>query len=264
MAVKEVTVTGLGELIDKVTPAAPDPATGRRRYSGVYHGVTRAAQPLLTSLDRLGGTDPPHTKAALEEHILRNFIRYARPYFNTSPVNDWETLVVAQHHGLPTRLLDWSHSPLVAAHFATVGEGSADRAIWQLDWRQVHRAFGFPELALLTQDLDGLFGTAGQFTPWVLFKVPADTSPFACLLEPPSLDVRLVAQVAAFTLCSDKTRSFDEFLERHGLSTALTRFIIPATAVARLRDQLDLAGIDERRLFPGLDGIAVQMRRYYS
>ena len=49
-----------------------------------------------------------------------------------------------------------------------------------------------------------------------------------------------------------------------GLGSALTKFVIPASEVARFRDQLDLAGIDERRLFPDLDSVAAQMRRYYS
>ena len=85
---------------------------------------------VLTSLDRLGGSEPPHTKARLEEHLLRNFIRYSRPLLATPPINEWELLVLAQHHGLPTRLLDWTYSPTVAAHFATLGpETEADRII---------------------------------------------------------------------------------------------------------------------------------------
>lgn len=265
MAIREIAVKSLGDLIDKVTPAAPDPDTGRRRYSGVYHGAIDAALPLLTSLDRLGGTHPPHTKAALEGYILRSFVRYGRPYLRAQVANEWEMLVVAQHHGLPTRLLDWSYSPLIAAHFATAGgDRAVDRAVWRLDWKAVHRAFGLPELALLIQDLDGLFDTGGTFTPWVLFNAPPEVSPFACLVEPPSLDARIVVQAASFTLCSDKTQSFDGFLESHGLDEALTKLVIPAGIVADVRDQLDLAGIDERRLFPGLDGIAAQMRRYYS
>ena len=265
MAIQEIRITSLGELIDQVTPTEPDPKTGRHRDTGVYRGASDACRPLLTSLDRLGGVDPPHGKTGLEEHILRNFIRYSRPYLQTQPVNEWELLVAAQHHGLPTRLLDWTYTPLVAAHFATLDHHiHVDRAVWRLDWKKVHGAFGFPELALLIEDLDELFVKGGRFSPWVLFNRKEKEKPFACMIEPPSLDARIVAQSAVFTLCSDKTRPFDEFLETHGLGDALTRFLIPSDKVARVRDQLDLASVDERRLFPDLDGVAAQMRRYYS
>ena len=85
MTIREVTVTSLGDLIAEVTPTEPDPSTGRRRGSGIYCGGEDASLPLLTSLDQLGGTSPPHSKADLEEHILRNFIRYSRPYFASPP-----------------------------------------------------------------------------------------------------------------------------------------------------------------------------------
>jgi hypothetical protein len=265
VTIREVSVTSLGDLIAEVTPTEPDPATGRRRGSGIYCGGADASLPLLTSLDQLGGTSPPHCKGDLEEHILRNFIRYSRPYFSTPPVNDWEVLVAAQHHGLPTRLLDWTYSPLVAAHFATVETGAGtDRAIWRLDWKQVHRRFGLPELALLIQDLEGVLGQARPFTPWSLFGGEREQRPFACMLEPPSLDARIVAQSATFTLCSDKRQPVDRFLEQHGLAQALTKIVIPAGDAARVRDQLDLVSVDERRLFPDLDGVAAHLRRYYS
>jgi hypothetical protein len=265
MAVTEVRIANLSELIARATPAEPDVRTGRLRDTGVYRGALDAAWPLLTSLDTLGGVSPPHGKAELEEHILRNFIRYSRPYFESPPVSDWEILVAAQHHGLPTRLLDWTYSPLVAAHFATLGgRTDADRAVWRLDWKAVHRQFGLPELALLIQDLEGLFAEERPFTPWTLFAPAKKRQDFACMIEPPSLDARIVAQAATFTLCSDKGQSFDHFLERHGLGGALTKFVIPAASAGRLRDQLDLVSVDERRLFPDLDGLAEHLRRYYS
>jgi len=263
--IREIKVATLGELVDKVTPGEPDVATRRRRDSGVYRGVPDARWSLLTSLDALGGVNPPHTKADLEEHTLRNFIRYSRPYFSSPPVNEWELLVSAQHHGLPTRLLDWTYSPLVAAHFATLQpRPGTDPAIWRLDWKRVHRYFKLPELSLLIQDLEGLFGSERVFTPWALMAAGRGGRQFACMIEPPSLNPRIVVQSATFTLCSDKWQSFDRFLESHGLGDALTKFVIPAGEAARFRDQLDLVGVDERRLFPDLDSVAAQMRRYYS
>ncbi len=264
MAFREVRVSTLSELLEQVTPQDPDPDSGRRRDSGVYRGCSDSGWPLLTSLDRLGGIHPPHRKAGLEEHLLRNFVRYSRPYLGHAG-NEWELLVAAQHHGLPTRLLDWSYSPLIAAHFATIGpRDRGDRVVWRLDWKRMHCAFGLPELALLIQDLDRLFETDGGFTPWKLFSRQSEDKPFACMLEPPSLDVRIVSQSATFTLCSDKRQPFDRFLEEQGLGDILTRYVIPADAVDPLRDQLDLVGIDERRIFPDLEGVAAQMRRYYS
>jgi hypothetical protein len=268
MPVREIVVHSLGEMIDQVTPSEPDPITGRRRDSGIYRGAFDASHPLLTSLDRLGGIDPPHQKADLEAHILRNFIRYSRPHIAPVPVSDWELLITAQHHGVPTRLLDWSYSPLVAAFFATRPdrqERTQDRAVWRLDWQQVHQTLEFPPLALLIEDLHDLFGPDGvPFTPWRLFELHSERRPFACMLEPPSLNPRIVAQAAAFTLCSDKTQPLDRFLLQHDLGHTLTKFVIPAPEVERIRDQLDLAGVDERRLFPDLDGLASMIRRYYS
>jgi hypothetical protein len=265
MSIRSVVISSLSELIAQVTPSDPDPGTGRRRSKVVYRGAADASWPLYTSLDTLGGVNPPHSKADLEEHILRNFIRYARPHLGTTPVDEWEILVSAQHHGAPTRLLDWTYSPLVAAHFATIrGAPGVDRAVWQLDWKALHRRFGVPELVLQIEDLRDVFGPEHPFTPWTLFGRAFEHRHFACMIEPPSLDARITVQSATFTLCSHKRESFDSFLERHDLACALTRFVIPAGDVSRVRDQLDLVSVDERRLFPDLDGVADYLRRYYS
>ena len=252
--------------MDVVTPSEPDSRTGPRRDTGVYRGSRQATSPLYTSLDRLGGTEPPHTKAGLEEHILRSFIRYSRPHLDRARTHDdWELLITAQHHGVPTRLLDWTYSPLVAAFFATrpadPGEND-DRAVWRLDWQALHRTYGLPTLALLIQDLESLFG-ASHLTPAKLFAA-RDVKPFACMIEPPALDARIAAQAATFTLTSSTKVSFEKFLAEQQLEHALTRYVIPASNVAKFRDQLDMVGIDERRLFPDLDGVAAAIQRYYA
>jgi hypothetical protein len=264
--IEEVRVETLGELVDRTTPSEYDPASGRLRAASVFRGSKCADWGLLTSLDRLGGIDPPHTKMHLEEHILRNFIRYSRPHLQQQPANEWELLVTAQHHGLPTRLLDWTYSPLVAAHFATLGgDPAVDRVIWQLDWARLHEHFDLPAIAFLVQDLNGLLREKGVDSLWNLFNEPeGGPVQLVCMLDPPALDNRIVVQAAAFTISTDKTRSFDEILRSNGLHGVLTRYVIPSERINHLRDQLDLVTIDERRLFPDLDGVAAQMRRYYD
>ena len=143
-------------------------------------------------------------------------------------------------------------------------EHDADRAVWRLDRTRVHRACWLPELALLIGGLREHFGGGQPFTPWRPFHRAEDEPPFAWMIEPPSRDARIVMQAATFTVCSDRSRSFDAFLEHRGLGDALTEFVIPAHETARIRDQLDLVSIDEQRLFPDLDGVAARMRRYYG
>jgi hypothetical protein len=262
MSIKSIPIQSLGDLIDRVTPDKPDPVTGRRRDAGVYRGAADVEATLLTSLDRLGGAKP-HAKSDLEAHILRNFIRYSRPHLGREPANDWEHLVSAQHHGAPTRLLDWTYSPLVAAFFATRPGGDSDRVVWRLDWQPLHEKFSLPPRSLMPSELGEMFEKGAHFSPWDLFDA-RDSHTFAALIEPPSLDTRLVTQSAVFTLSSDKSMSLDRFLEKHGLEKTLTKFVIGAKDVARIRDQLDLVGMDERRLFPDLDGVAASLRRYYG
>jgi hypothetical protein len=257
-------VSTLGELLDQCTPKERDPVSGRIRSYSVYRGACCEEGRLLTALDRLGGIDPPHSKSHLEEHLLRNFIRYARPFLKHA--DDWEMVVSAQHHGLPTRLLDWTYSPLIAAHFATLNSApsSADRVIWKLDWRVLHEHLGLKPLAFLVSDLDELLEQKGYRGAWDLFNAKGDSEIFVCMFEPPALDQRIMAQGAAFTLTSNKALSFDQIIQQQKIPHCLSKIIIPGVCAEMVRDQLDMCNVDERHLFPGIDGVAAQLKRYYS
>jgi hypothetical protein len=264
--VKTETVTSLGQLLDAVTPRELDPQSGRLRASSVYRGVAALDGRLLTSLDRLGGTDPAHRKVHLEEHLLRNFIRYGKQFLPENRENLWEIMVIAEHHGLPTRLLDWTHSPLVAAHFATLApKAGTDRVIWRLDWKKVHARFGLRDVVFLVDDLAALLKEREMPAGWDFLRARLTAEQqFVCLLEPPAVTERLSVQAGAFTFSSSTTQTLDEILKNAGLEDALTCFVIPADRVDHLRDQLDLCTVSERRLFPGLDGVAAELRRYYG
>src|ERR671934_1582255 len=102
----------------------------RFRSDFAYRGEADANNDLRTSLARLGGA-----YADVEAHLLRNFRKYARR--EAVPEDSlWNWLALAKHHGLPTRLLDWTYSPYVALHFLTASPQrfDVDGALWCVDF----------------------------------------------------------------------------------------------------------------------------------
>ena len=95
-----------------------------KKYSGknkIFRGVSDISYELIPKLGRLNNKSD--IDANKEEKImLRLFKQQSLPYLKFKPSNDWEWLALAQHHGLPTRLLDWTTNPLVAAYFAVEKE----------------------------------------------------------------------------------------------------------------------------------------------
>lgn len=109
----------------------------RHRSPYAFRGLSRADYDLKTSLIRLGAN-----YALLEAHLLRNFQKYS-PREVVERDSVWHWLTVAQHHGLPTRLLDWTYSPDVALHFATSNMEyvNEDGAIWAVDFHQAINSY---------------------------------------------------------------------------------------------------------------------------
>lgn len=123
-----------GELQEALFVDAWDPALGRHRSPYAIRGLSDASYCLETALIRLGGDFED-----LERHLLRNFRKYAhRDVVERDSL--WHWLSLAQHHGLPTRLMDWTYSPYAALHFATSDVASFEReaAIWAVNFRKAH------------------------------------------------------------------------------------------------------------------------------
>jgi hypothetical protein len=85
--------------------------------------------------------------------------------------------------------------------------------------------------------------------------------PFVVFLEPPAIDRRILNQLALFSLMSSPTATLDEWVEEH--PELCRRVIVPASLKWEIRDKLDQANVNERVLFPGLDGLSRWLTRYY-
>jgi hypothetical protein len=237
------------------------PGLKRYRSSLVFRGLSDESFDLKTSLIRLGG---PY--ARLESHLIRNFRKYAQLGDADLHYSEWKWLTIGQHHGLPTRLLDWTYSPFVALHFLSADQSRMDRdgAIWCVNYIECH--------AELPPILKDLLQRAGSyiFTVGMLEEVTSSLSvfddlardPFALFFEPPSMDARIVNQFALFSVLSHPEATIDGWLKTR--SHLYRRVIIPKKIKWEIRDKLDQANITERVLFPGLDGLARWLRRHYS
>lgn len=231
----------------------------RFRSQFVFRGQSSAADPLRTSLSRLG----PRA-AELEGHMLRNFRKYAQQ--QAVPVdNVWNWLAVGQHHGLPTRLLDWTWSPFVALHFVTEKLEHYDRdgIVWCVDFSKTNRLL--PDRLRAILDDEG----ADTMTAEMLDRAATaledfdalGVSDFITFFEPPSLDQRIVNQFALFSLASSPMIRLDRWLEQH--PEVYRAIVIPAGLKWEIRDKLDQANITERVLLTGLDGLSRWLKRYY-
>ncbi|WP_084448272.1 FRG domain-containing protein [Desulfovibrio inopinatus] len=233
----------------------------RYRSNYVFRGLTDRDYNLQTSLRRLDG---PFAK--LERHLLRNFRKYA-PLGNVDQYfSDWKWLTIGQHHGLPTRFLDWTYSPFVALHFATanIDKYDKDGVVWCVDFMRAHQSL--PEPLKKQQEYTG----SNAFTLGMLERAAKkikdfdtlSSDPFVVFYEPPSMDERIVNQFALFSVMSDPATCIDDWLSQ--TPNLAKRIIIPSKLKWEIRDKLDQANITERVLFPGLDGLAAWLRRHYS
>ena len=242
-----------------------DERNNRHRGYYLYRGLSDVSFKLLTSLQRNCGEQ----SVFLENNILNNFIKYTAIDSGSDYDNIWRSMILGQHHGLPTRLLDWTHSPLVGLHFAVSDNLSEldkrDCVVWRIDIEKLHD--------LLPKEFHDVMvkknAVARVFSVDMLNKVVDSIENYDQLvsdksmvvLEPPSLDPRIVNQYAFFTVVPRGITDIEKFFETSSLEA--TKYIIDAKLKWRIRDFLDEANISERTIYPGLDGICKWLARHY-
>jgi len=233
----------------------------------VFRGMDCEAYRLDTTLERL--ESPP---GKVEGPLLRSFAKYVPP--GTHAVHSsWEQLALAQHNGLPTRVLDWTSSPLVAVHFATANKEHYDKdgVVWCVDVEEVHSQP--PGLAAKLKDagafvyfvalLDQVFPTLAALDSYAEAGFKGS---FMLFFEPPSIDARIQNQRGLLSVTNGPAENQHVFLSELARRNpkAVRRIVIKSEAKPRIRDMLDQSNITERVLFPGLPGLCQWLARYYG
>jgi hypothetical protein len=193
----------------------------------IFRGVTDAAEhQLLTSIGRLKRFEDASLAeiSKQEKDWLKRFRLEGARHVN-SKLSDWEWMVLARHHGLPVRLLDWSRNPLVALYFA-VGDG------------QGKTAAVYAEKFTRSIDIDH------ETDPLEVARVGK--------FQPASTSARMSAQASVLTVHPDPRKPHN--------SKTLRCFEISRTLAPVIKVQLRRLGMNPATVFPDLDGLAKSIR----
>ncbi len=186
----------------------------------VYRGAKSSEYLLLPKIGRFDEI----TNDDLEEKerkMMQEFKGQAKPYIDSMPDDEWDWLALAQHHGLPTRLLDWTRNPLVAAYFAVEKSFDSDSVIY------VYKN---------AQYIDTRYSTDPRGVTSVSMFSPKHITP------------RITAQAGIFTIHPDPKEPFS--------SDEIDTLVIKEKYRKKLKDTLSRYGIHRATLFPSVDGIA--------
>jgi len=179
------------------------------------------------------------------DEMFSEFELKARPLLRQPPQSDWEWYFLMQHHGMRTRLLDWTAGSLLGLYFALrENPGKADAAVWVLDpWALNKRSAGRLELFMHTEK------RAEAYRPRRPPRLRLPQLPIA--IVPPYNSARITVQRGAFTIHGSRR----EGIEKLGLRR-LAKVIVPKDDVIVMKRDLRAAGVTEFTVFPEPDGLA--------
>jgi type I restriction enzyme M protein len=193
----------------------------------LFRGVPDlAVHTLIPSIGRL----PKFQQATVaditreEKHWLKRFRLEGARHANGN-LNSWDWMVLARHHGLPVRLLDWTRNPLVALYFA----------VWD---RKGKKAAVYAEKFTNHVDIEAIND------PFSVKKVSK--------FQPAQTSARMAAQATMMTIHPDPKTAHQ--------SKTLHRFEISPKLAPKIKEQLRRCSIHPATVFPDLDGLAASIR----
>ncbi len=194
-----------------------------------------------------------HERQVSEMTLIKKFRQNATLLTNQSSISDFEWLFIMQHHGVPTRLLDWTESSLVALYFACCDNNNADAALWILLPTELNKHSGIePEE---TFDIPGI-AELGNYSPLSYHEDRTNTMGPAAALTSRNTS-RMQAQQGTFTIFHKKTTAIEEI----GDKKHTWRYIIPSEKKSEILSELKICGIDRFQLFPELSSIGETLKR---
>lgn len=184
--------------------------------------------------------------AVNSDEMRAEFQLRALPLLNQIPNNDWEWYFLMRHHGLPTRLLDWTTGSLLALYFAVREKpGEKDAAVWLLDpWALNKRSVKKAELLLATDPLVAPY--LQQPYPKRRKKMPN----YPAAIVPSHNSARITVQRGAFTIHGSRRTGIEKVF-----GDRLLKIVIPRLEAVPIKRALRMAGIGEFTVFPELDGL---------
>ncbi|MFX1384266.1 MAG: FRG domain-containing protein, partial [Promethearchaeota archaeon] len=171
-----------------------------------------------------------------------------------------------------TRLLDWTYSPLIALYFAVndIERVNEDGVVWIINFIESSKYLPDKVKKPLLRDDARVFSIelleevfTGNLNALQNLETASDEE-YVIFLEPLSLDDRIVNQFAMFSMLSNPERTLDDWLDKNKDPKLWRKIIIPSELKVEVRDKLAQSNINERTMFPGLDGICRWLKMYYS
>ena len=217
-----------------------------------YRGVSKATYKLIPGVYREGKYNLDDAK-----NLANSFIHRAKGYLTYgTTIGKWEWYQIMQHHGLPTRLLDWTEGSLIALYFSLrkTGEGLSP-CVWVLNPYELNLVTTNEEIIYYTDEktrenrdeiVDGYLFDAEKLLEYPIALIP------------PYINERMSVQKSCFTVHGHLINGLEKLHE--DLNLNLIQLRIDASNAISIKKDLKGSGITESTLFPDLEGLARELK----